>query len=193
MSIYNSDLKHCTKCKTTKSIGNFYNNKSSKDGLTGWCKSCHKSIPHNPKKVKKVSPPKKDILHEYYQAKKDARAYENAKNRRYVKKREQDDPLLKVQRIVRGIVTDAFKRSSYTKNSKTYEIIGCTYVELKLHIEKQFKPGMTWDNHGQWHIDHIIPVSYGITVEEIIALNNYINLQPLWAQENLSKGNRYIG
>jgi hypothetical protein len=51
---------------------------------------------------------------------------------------------------------------------------------------------MTWDNYGEWHIDHIIPLSSAKTESELIDLFNYKNTQPLWAKDNLSKGNRLI-
>jgi hypothetical protein len=72
--------------------------------------------------------------------------------------------------------------------------VGCTPQELKEHLEKQFKEGMTWDNHGMygWHIDHIIPLSSATTEEELYKLCHFTNLQPLWAEENLSKGNRIL-
>jgi hypothetical protein len=80
----------------------------------------------------------------------------------------------------------------YTKSSKTYEILGCSYEEFKVYIESQFVEGMSWDNRSEWHLDHKIPVSYGMDEMEIIALNHYSNFQPLWAVDNLSKGNRYM-
>jgi hypothetical protein len=73
------------------------------------------------------------------------------------------------------------------------EILGCTLKEFKEHIEKQFKEGMTWDNHGEWHIDHIKAVksknSDGNppTLEEVRERLHYTNCQPLTAQENLRK------
>lgn len=51
---------------------------------------------------------------------------------------------------------------------------------------------MTWNNYGKWHIDHIIPISSAKTEEEVIKLNHYTNLQPLWAKDNLKKGNKII-
>jgi 5-methylcytosine-specific restriction endonuclease McrA len=59
-------------------------------------------------------------------------------------------------------------------------------------LEKLFKEGMTWENHGEWHIDHIIPISKAKTAEEIYKLNHYTNLQPLWKRENLCKGSKII-
>jgi 5-methylcytosine-specific restriction endonuclease McrA len=51
--------------------------------------------------------------------------------------------------------------------------------------------GMTWDNYGDWHIDHIIPISTAKTLDDVMALNNYKNLQPLWWIDNLIKGSKY--
>lgn len=50
---------------------------------------------------------------------------------------------------------------------------------------------MNWSNQGIWHLDHIKPISLATTEEEVIALNHYTNFQPLWAEDNLRKGNKY--
>ena len=65
---------------------------------------------------------------------------------------------------------------------------------LRNYLEKQFKEGMTWENYGQWHIDHIIPLSsFNLLDEkEVKKAIHYSNLQPLWAIDNLKKGNRII-
>jgi hypothetical protein len=81
-----------------------------------------------------------------------------------------------------------------TKSKRTVELLGCSPTELKLYLEKQFKAGMTWGNHGygfdKWHIDHIIPCSsFDLSkIEEQNKCFNYTNLQPLWQHENLKKG-----
>jgi hypothetical protein len=80
-----------------------------------------------------------------------------------------------------------------TKKSKsTQELIGCTIEQLWIHLEKSFKLGMTRENYGKWHVDHIIPcVSFDLTKpEEQAQCFNYTNLQPLWASENLAKGSK---
>jgi hypothetical protein len=71
--------------------------------------------------------------------------------------------------------------------------LGCSIDELKAYIQSKFLPGMTWDNRGLrgWHIDHIVPLSSAKTPQELIVLCHYSNLQPLWAYDNLSKGDRY--
>jgi len=61
--------------------------------------------------------------------------------------------------------------------------------QLKEHLEKQFDENMTWDNYGEWHIDHIIPLSSANTEEEMYKLCHYTNLQPLWAIDNIIKAN----
>ena len=73
------------------------------------------------------------------------------------------------------------------------------YERLKDHLEKQFKPGMTWKNRNKWHIDHIKPLSSykyinddgTINKKEIEASWNIKNMQPLWDHENLTKGKRW--
>jgi hypothetical protein len=70
------------------------------------------------------------------------------------------------------------------------QILGCTIQEFKLHIEFQFKDGMSWDNRGEWHIDHIMPLSMAKTEDELVRLNHYKNLRPLWAHENLTKSDK---
>jgi hypothetical protein len=71
-------------------------------------------------------------------------------------------------------------------------MLGCDYQTAFKHIESRFKKGMSWDNFGDWHIDHIIPLASAKTEEELIELCHYTNLQPLWAEENLIKGDKII-
>jgi hypothetical protein len=85
------------------------------------------------------------------------------------------------------------------KEMRTDEYLGCNIETFREHISKQFAPGMSWENHGKWHIDHIIPLAYPgelggpPTMEETIARLHYTNTQPLWAGDNIAKGNRWIG
>ena len=83
------------------------------------------------------------------------------------------------------------------KMARTYELLGCSKSELISWIENKFKPGMSWENYGLygWHIDHIIPCIFFkdfTKIETQKACFNYKNLQPLWADENLSKGSKLI-
>jgi len=73
-------------------------------------------------------------------------------------------------------------------------LLGCSISFLKIFLEAKFKEGMTWENHGEWHIDHIKPcASFNLlNDDEQKKCFNYTNLQPLWALENLSKGFKYV-
>ena len=75
---------------------------------------------------------------------------------------------------------------------QTMNYLGCDYVCLVAHLESLFQEGMTWENYGKngWHMDHVIPLARAKTEEELIPLLHYSNLQPLWAFDNLSKGDR---
>ena len=88
-------------------------------------------------------------------------------------------------------------RSFLTRKGKykahgTMFYVGCTHEQLRMHIESQFKRGMSWDNYGKvWHIDHIVPVSlFGTNEDELKRAMNWQNLRPLWARQNIVEGNR---
>lgn len=72
--------------------------------------------------------------------------------------------------------------------------LGCTIPELVIHLEKLFQSGMTWSNHGQWHIDHITPLAvFDLTNrEQLLQACHYTNLQPLWAKENQQKSKKLV-
>ncbi|MGM0927527.1 MAG: hypothetical protein ACQEXC_14065 [Pseudomonadota bacterium] len=107
---------------------------------------------------------------------------------RYARQRRASDPLFALAADIRKINHKAFSRRGYSKTSKARELLGCDFETLAQHLEAQFQPGMTWENRGEWHIDHIIPLASAETEEQLLALCHYTNLQPLWAFENLSKG-----
>jgi len=102
------------------------------------------------------------------------------------------DELFKFKEKLRKRTNVAFNRTSWNKDSSNETLLGCSFTEAKKHIEKQFTEGMNWDNYTKdgWHIDHIIPLSSANTKDELENLCHYTNLQPLWAFDNLSKGNK---
>jgi len=104
--------------------------------------------------------------------------------------RHKDEPEYKLKKNLRERLRAAMK--GITKGKSTMLLVGCSVDELKIYLEKQFKPGMTWDNYGEWHIDHIIPCSKFdlLSLEAQMKCFHYTNLQPLWARENIIKGNR---
>lgn len=106
-------------------------------------------------------------------------------------------PNRKIGNLLKKRIRCALKRSKSTKSFKTQELIGCSIEELKIHLESLFKPGMTWENRGVngWHIDHIRPcVSFNLSdPEQQKQCFHYTNLQPLWAEENMSKNSWWNG
>ena len=106
----------------------------------------------------------------------------------YISNRKKNDPIYRLSFIVRNRVRSYLKKNNITKNDKTFDIVGCSPEFLKEYLETKFIEGMSWDNHGKWHIDHKIPLSSAKTEEEMYKLCHYTNLQPLWAEDNLKKG-----
>jgi hypothetical protein len=123
----------------------------------------------------------------YYKNKKSI----NQKNVLYQRKRKKIDFHFKIKLNIKRRILLALK-GTY-KSAPSLKLTGAPSWEFVwAHLEKQFKPGMTKENHGLWHIDHVLPCSsFDLTKpEEQAKCFHYTNLQPLWASENLSKGNR---
>jgi hypothetical protein len=96
------------------------------------------------------------------------------------------------RKAIRTLLRNTLKRIGSKKESRTEEISGYSAIDLKTHIESLFLEGMTWDNYGDWHIDHIIPVSSFEENTPASVINSLSNLQPLWKLDNLSKGKKVI-
>ena len=92
---------------------------------------------------------------------------------------------------LRSRVSHALGRNS--KSASTEDLVGCTMDELRHHLESKFTDGMTWDNYGEWHVDHIKPCAmFDFSVDNHqFECFHYTNLQPLWAKDNYSKGKKY--
>jgi len=110
----------------------------------------------------------------------------------YKKERILRDPLFRLKHNIRASISNSFKKNGYVKTSKTYLMVGCSFEDLKLHIEAQFLPWMSWGNYGKyngtpnhgWDVDHVVPLSSAKTEEDVIRLNHYNNLQPLCSKIN---------
>jgi hypothetical protein len=111
-------------------------------------------------------------------------------NPSYATDRKKIDPTFKLIKNMRRRLNRFISFTYFTKRSTTINLIGCTPNELKVFLEKKFKVNMSWENYGEWHIDHIIPLSSAKTEEDLYKLCHYTNLQPLWAKDNLSKSNK---
>ena len=119
---------------------------------------------------------------------------ENYKPRKHEqrKERRESDPIFALINNVRSRLYKYLTKLDITKKNKTFDIVGCNPLQLKEHLEKQFVDGMTWKNKRDWHIDHIIPLSSAKTEDELYKLCHYTNLQPLWAIDNIKKGNKIL-
>jgi hypothetical protein len=93
--------------------------------------------------------------------------------------------------ICRRLIKRIIKYLGTKKEHSTIELLGYSPHLLKESIEKKFTQGMNWDNYGEWHIDHIKPISSFNFNDLPSVINSLDNLQPLWASDNLSKGCRY--
>jgi hypothetical protein len=93
-----------------------------------------------------------------------------------------------------GRIRIALKSQNVKKRNKTIELIGCSFSDLRKHLESLFWPGMNWENHGRygWHVDHIIPIAkfdLSDSYQQKICFN-FTNMQPLWWRDNISKGKK---
>lgn len=116
--------------------------------------------------------------------------YRESKQRRF-RDRYRTDPAFRKILLIRSTIVQALRR---TENSEVIvEIVGCTLPNLRDHIARQFKPGMTWANWGEWEIDHRRPVcSFDPSDDEQMKeCFHFTNLQPLWKHENMAKGSKW--
>jgi len=113
----------------------------------------------------------------------------------YKQEKRKNNYLFKIQESLRSSIRTSLKDKGYTKKSRTFEILGCSYEDFKIHLESQFLDWMNWSNYGNpedgiyelnktWDIDHIIPISSATNEDELLKLNHYTNLQPLCSYYN---------
>lgn len=89
---------------------------------------------------------------------------------------------------LRGRIRQVMK--TLTKSAATEQLLGCSFEFLKTRLESMFQPNMTWDNYGEWHIDHIKACATFNLIDPLEQQKcfHYSNLQPLWAKDNMAKG-----
>jgi len=179
-------MKTCTKCLVDKPITEFYKRKRKlKDGHSSHCRSCiikyykhkymtsstHRAICN--KSARKWSKNNKDKI--------------NASRRARVL-----NPIARIRKKLCQRIRE-FATIPNSTRDPICTSIGCSRKDLRVHIESEFQPGMTWENYGEWEIDHIKPLCLFnlLDQKERLAANLYTNLQPLWAKDNLLKGTSY--
>jgi len=127
----------------------------------------------------------REIRKKYYHNNKES---ERKKNDFWRKQKMKEDGFFRMKRRLRDRVRDYMNGEHISK--KTKDIVGLDYKEFKTYISNKFTENMNWDNYGDWHLDHIIPLCEAKTEEDLFKLNHYTNLQPLWAEDNLKKNRK---
>ena len=108
-------------------------------------------------------------------------------NIQYIRKKLKTDISFRVVKNLRHRISDLIKMKA--KSLSTMMLIGCEVDYLMYHLQKRFVEGMSWDNYGDWHIDHIKPcILFDLTkLKEQRKCFHYTNLRPLWAEDNLRR------
>lgn len=187
-------------------------NAKRKEAVVSFCSrsDAQKACPHKGKRVyipriKRVRPSREElkerrnIRQKLYREANRERLMEG--RRIYVNARRKTNLAFHVAESLRGTLRNALARhirGNYSrgksKEGSAIKLLGCSVIEFCAYIEGKFLSGMSWDNYGYrgWHIDHIRPLaSFDLSVKEQIAeAVHYSNLQPLWAVDNLRKGDR---
>jgi predicted transcriptional regulator len=106
------------------------------------------------------------------------------------------DPTYKLISYFRTAIYQVLKESNVEKNKHYFDVLQYTPKQLIDHLELQFTDGMTWENYGVWHVDHIKPISSFSIVEmgddEFMKCWCLNNLQPMWGEENIRKSNKVV-
>lgn len=140
----------------------------------------------------------KEYFKEYYEQNKEYfKGYweQNKEHKKeYYRSRYASDENYKASVICRNMLQRTLKATNSTKDTRTYEMLGYCNEQLEDSIESKFLEGMSWDNYGDWHIDHICPVTRYIKdrVEDPAIINALDNLIPMWSEHNLEKGDRTL-
>ena len=198
--------KHgCGQLKDLREFGTFKRN--TKSGLKTYyfphCRECEKERNKKRQAALKADPElrkkhnakcrastlrKKQGIKRTRQTYEERRAKDTKYMRKYMRERRQNDPSFRILHNLRNRLRNALKGKS--KSAQTVKLLGISVEGCRQHIEAQFLEGMSWDNYGQWHIDHIVPCdSFNLNdAQQQRLMCHYTNLQPLWGPENIRKG-----
>jgi len=199
----NSANKTCSLCNQDfpATLDFFYKHATTKTGLGSYCKICSKTYrasyfqKNRAKALKDRHIYYRNNLEKVRQSTKEwyrknqksvqIRQTITRKNKRKINIR------YRLECNLRGRLRSAIKHNA--KSDRTLNLIGCSTEELKLHLENQFQKGMSWDNYGKWHIDHIRPCSSFDLSDSAQQKEcfHYSNLQPLWAMDNFKKSDSW--
>ena len=195
-------MKKCIKCHETKDLIDFDLKKVSKDGRHSYCKSCKKQYrkTYYQKNKKKIDENALNYYHNNLEARRQWGREWYKKNQKKIQAKQTI-----LQRNKRrnnlGHRELCYLRKklwqiigNIKREKETTEFLGCGMEAFKIHLESQFLTGMSWDNYGEWQIDHIKPCcSFDLKdIEQRKVCFHYTNLQPLWAIDNMKKGRKIL-
>lgn len=178
-------LKKCCACRIIKpcNIEHFWHD--SRKGFKSICKPCDNEYQRKRRRILKERGINRKPFSEAQKAKNRAHRKIWRANQKLI------NPLFKIAKNISRCIQQALKNLGHRKSSRTAEILGCSLEDFKKHLESLFQPGMNWDNYGKgpdkWNVDHYYPQSAAKTEEEVIKLNHYTNLRPMWEPENRDK------
>jgi len=205
--------KCCSKCGLEKPLTDFYLDRRNKNNIKpkSKCILCEKEDAKIYREINKDKISKR--IQEWSLNNKDKKRLNSYKWRDnnpdkvkeiknlYTKNRRKTDVLFRLTINLRTMINNSFRKRNLIKNSKTNEILGCSFEEFKIYLESKFESWMTWDNHGLyngttsygWDIDHDTPTSSANTEAEVIKLNHYTNLKPLcsYINRNVKRNNLF--
>jgi hypothetical protein len=205
------ETKHCTRCDNTKDASAFSRDKAQKDGLCARCRDCRSEYGRSwYERLGKAARncdewrSRKAVGQGSYYRRNKAKFRESG--RRWIEANKekvracQRETMRQRRSVAKGKlennVSCALHRAlKGRKNGEpSFRLLGFGVEQLMAHMERQFTKGMSWDNYGKWHVDHIRPlVSFEYsepTDPEFRSAWALTNLRPLWASENISKGGR---
>lgn len=199
----------CKICNIEKILEDFPKNNNHKNGHIKNCKDCYNLLQRNKwienkdeyaikrkerrlKKLEKYRESEKIRKSNY---RKNNKEKVNKNYREYMKKYRDNNPSFRMHKRISWIIKSCLDQKA--SSSYIFSKLGYNIDELKIHLESLFKHGMTWSNYGEWHIDHVTPQSWlpftNTDDENFTKCWSLQNLQPLWAKDNMKKGNRYSG
>jgi hypothetical protein len=170
-------LKVCSKCFIEKPHTQYRINRKSTDNITHICLEC---LPTNNWTKKKQQLSEKKYREN------------NPEKMREKYKKQGNNVNRRIRNSIHQYIRAIFQKNTREKTYNTFTYIGCDIQFFKNWLEFQFSDGMTWDNYGEWHMDHVIPCStFDLSNDnEIKECFNWKNYQPLWKKDNLVKSNK---
>ncbi len=195
-------MKICTNPKCNhkgkkQSFSNFHKDKTQPSGYCYRCKDCKKQYIEDTKEDRK-----KYRKNYYYENREESlkKSYEwRDKNRDLINKRKRErrknDPMWKLNANISCLIRNSISKNNFFKSNKKWStLVDYTLEELKKHLENLFENEMCWNNYGEWHVDHIVPIAVfsfeSANDEQFKKCWSLENLQPLWAEGNSKKQNK---